>query len=130
MAKETGGDVTAGSRNRAGFDVSEKLRLHLSVFMGKTGYQALVGRALALSSAEVPALRAVRVRADGSLHAGDDLEAQPDSAEFLEGREVLLAHLLDLLIAFIGASLTVRLVRETWPKIPLDDLDFANGGKK
>ena len=32
-----------------------------------------------------------------------------------------------LLVAFIGQSLTLHLVREVWPKAPLDDLDFGKG---
>src|SRR5580765_1576378 len=101
LAKETGDNVFAGTTPPAGFHVSEKLRLHLSAFMGKTGCQTLLVRALALSSAEVPSLRAVRVRADGSLEGGEELQAQLDPAEFLEGRVVLLAQLLGLLVAFI-----------------------------
>jgi hypothetical protein len=31
--------------------------------------------------------------------------------------------------AFIGEILTLRLVREVWPKVPLNDLDFGNRGK-
>jgi hypothetical protein len=42
----------------------------------------------------------------------------------------MLAQLLGLLVAFVGESLTVRLVREVWPKVRLDDLDFGNEGKK
>ena len=36
---------------------------------------------------------------------------------------------LGLLVAFIGPNLTLRLVREIWPQIPLGDLDVDNGGK-
>jgi hypothetical protein len=49
--------------------------------------------------------------------------------KFLEGGVVLLAQLLGLLVAFIGENLTLRLVREVWPKVPLDDLDFGKGEK-
>jgi len=42
----------------------------------------------------------------------------------------LLAQLLGLLVTFIGEALTVRLVREVWPKVPLDDLDFGNAGQR
>jgi hypothetical protein len=47
-----------------------------------------------------------------------------------EGRVVLLAQLLGLLVAFIGESLTLRLVLEVWPKVPLEDLELSNGDKK
>ena len=52
-----------------------------------------------------------------------------DPEELSEGEVVLLAQLLGLLVAFIGEKLTLRLVREVWPQVPLDDLDFGKGGK-
>ena len=97
--------------------------------MGKVGFSALYSRALVLANAEVPWLRAVHVKADGSLGGLDALGAQVNPAEIFEGKVVLLAQLLGLLVAFIGGSLTLRLMREIWPKIPLNDLDFGNGDK-
>ena len=44
--------------------------------------------------------------------------------------DVLRAQLLGLLVAFIGQGLTVRLVREIWPQLSIEDLDSINGGKK
>lgn len=41
-----------------------------------------------------------------------------------EGESLLFAELLGLLVAFIGEALTLRLVREAWPKLRLSDLDF------
>jgi hypothetical protein len=38
--------------------------------------------------------------------------------------------LLGLLVAFIGENLTVRLLREVWPKVPLDDLDSDQKRRK
>jgi hypothetical protein len=37
--------------------------------------------------------------------------------------------LLGLLVAFIGEDLTLRLVREVWPKLSLNNLDFGKGYK-
>jgi hypothetical protein len=48
---------------------------------------------------------------------------------FFEGRIVLLAQLLGLLVAFIGENLAVRLVREAFPKAPVNNLDLVNGRK-
>jgi hypothetical protein len=94
--------------------------------VGNAGFRALLSRALALANPEVSWLRAVNVNVDGTLQwseAGRVL----DPAEFLEGRVVLLAQLLGLLTAFIGPSLTLRLVGEIWPKISLAGVDFAHG---
>ena len=116
----------AGTQSPAAFRSCEKLRVHLATFLGEAGFRTLLSRALALATAEVPWLRAVRIRADGPLEGLEDLQAKLDRDEFLEGGVVLLAQLLGLLVTFIGGNLTVRLVREVWPKVPLNDLDLEN----
>ncbi|MDD5141662.1 MAG: hypothetical protein PHY43_15545 [Verrucomicrobiales bacterium] len=113
----------------AGFQVCEKLHLHLATFMGSTGFRTLLSRSLALSAAEVPWLRAVHINADWSLAGREELQAELGPDELFEGGVVLLANLLGLLVVFIGENLTVRLVREVWPKVPLNDLDFSEGGQ-
>ena len=75
-------------------------------------------------------LSAVRVNADGSLEGLDELDAQIDPDEIFEGCVVLLVQLLELLVAFIGESLALQLVREVWPKVAVYDLDFNEGDKK
>src|ERR1035437_7390569 len=89
------------------------------------GVRALLSRALALANAEVPWLRSVHVNTDGSFQGLDELGAQVDPDEIFDGCVVLLAQLLGLLVAFIGELLTLRLVRDVWPKLPLNDLDFG-----
>jgi hypothetical protein len=118
------------SKATAAFPACEKLRPHLTTLVGNAGYHALLLRGLTLAGAEVNWLRAVQVKADGSLPGLEELHAKLDPAEFAEGRAVLLAQLLGLLVAFIGQNLTLRLVREIWPKVPLNDLDFGRGDKK
>ena len=113
----------------AGFPVCEKLRLHLATFMGKTGFHTLLARSLALSIEEVPWLCAVRARADDSLEGLEALQSQLSPEEFSEGEVVVLAQLLGLLMAFIGETLTLRLVRELWPDIPLNDWNSEEGRK-
>jgi hypothetical protein len=113
----------------AAFPVPEKLRQPLTVLMGAGGFRALLSRALALATAEVRWLRAVQVKPDGAFEGVEALHERIDPAEFLEGRVELLAQLLGLLVAFIGPNLTLRLVREIWPQILLDDLDLNDGRK-
>ena len=108
---------------------AEKLRPHLATLMGNLGFRALLSRALALANADVPWLRVLHVKADGSFEGLDELDAQADPDEIFEGCVILLAQLLGLLAAFIGEHLTLRLVREAWPKLSLDDLDFGEGDK-
>ena len=118
------------TKTPAAFHICEKLRPQMTTLMGNGGFRTLLSRSLALANAEVPWLRAVHVKADGTLKGLEELHAQLPPDELFEGRVVLLAQLLGLLLAFIGEDLTSRLVREVWPKIPLNDFDFGNGGKK
>ena len=127
IAFETRGNKPSETKPPAAFHVCEKLRPHLATLMGNGGFRALLARALALANAEVSWLRAVQVKADGSLEGLEELHTQPDPDEIFEGRVVLLAQLLGLLVAFIGENLTWRIVREVWPRVPLDDLDFRKG---
>ena len=105
--------------------VSEKLRPHLTTLMGNVGFRALLLRALALANPEVAWLRTVQVTADGFLEGFDEIETQVDPDEIFEGCVVLAAQLLGLLVVLIGEGLTLRLVREAWPKVSLKHLDFG-----
>ena len=129
IAHETTENKSSETKNPAAFLVGEKLRPQLATLMGNVGFRALLSRSLALTNAEVPWLRAVHVNADGSFEGLDELGAQVDSDDIFEGRVVLLAQLLGLLVAFIGEDLTLRLVREVWPKLSLNNLDFGKGYK-
>jgi hypothetical protein len=67
VALETPRRGSSATKSPAGFRVAEKLRPHLANLMGDGGYRALLARALALASAEVSWLGAVRVKTDGSF---------------------------------------------------------------
>ena len=132
IAYETRENKSAETKTPAAFQICancEKLRPHLATLMGNLGFRALLSRALALANAEVLWLRAVHVKADGSLEGLDELEleAKIDPKEIAEGGVVLLAQLLGLMVAFIGENLTLRIVCEVWPKLPVNDLDFGKG---
>ena len=98
--------------------VNEKLQMPLIRLTGLAGYSSMLSRALVLARSEVPSLRAVSVRPDGSL-AGFDAIGR-SAAESETGRTVLVAHLLGLLATFIGESLTLRLTRDVWPDLAFD----------
>ncbi len=129
IGHETRKNKSSETKTPAACRVAEKLRPHLATLMGNLGFRALLSRALALANAEVPWLRAVHVNADGSLEGLDELGAQVDPDEIFEGCVALLAQLLGLLVAFIGEDLTLRLVREVWPKLSLNNLDAGKGDK-
>ncbi|MDB5483156.1 MAG: hypothetical protein JWO83_4209 [Caulobacteraceae bacterium] len=125
MVTETRRNRSATAPPAAALPVTDKLRPYLATLVGKGGVRALLARALVLATVEVAWLRAAKVNADGDLEGFDTLGANLDPAEFMEGRVVLLAQLLGLLVAFVGPSLTSRLVGEVWPDVPLKARDFG-----
>jgi hypothetical protein len=129
IAYETRGNKSSETKTSAAFLVCEKLRPHLTNLMGNTGFRALLFRALALGSMEVPWLSAMHVKSDNSLEGLDKLEAQVDPEGIAEGGVVLVAHLLGLLAAFIGEDLTLQLVRDVEPKLLLNDLALGKRDK-
>ena len=110
-----------GTKIPVAFHICEKLRPHLALLMGATGFSALLSRALVLAAAEAPRLRAVRVGADGTL-AG--MAAEPE--DLAAGGVALLAQLLGLLEGFIGGTQTLRIMGEVWPKLNLSELYFRH----
>jgi len=107
--------------------VCEVLRTVLTAFAGSAGYRALLARALVLAKADSTVFASVHVSKDGTL-AGVEASVEA-SVEGTHGRlsqcgcedgPVLVAHLLDLLIALIGRSLTLRLVSDAWPDAPVE----------
>jgi len=111
---------------QATFQVIDELRPQLVNLMGIGGFRGLLSRAIALGSEEIRWLRAVHVKADGSL-TGFEEYASLGPGQFAEGKVVLLAQLLGMLVALIGAHLTLRLVLAIWPKLSLGDLNLGNG---
>jgi hypothetical protein len=94
--------------------VCEKLRVSLTRFAGPEGFASLLRRSLALARADTPSLDAVTIKPDGSLEGLEALvsNSQEGGPEAVVG---IIAHLLGLLVTFIGEPLTLRLVREAWP---------------
>ena len=83
--------------------------------MGIEGFRSLLSRSLALGGAEVPSLCALQIEANGSLKRLE--EGAFESRAGSDGQAVLVAQLLGLLLTFIGPALTLRLLRDIWPKL-------------
>jgi hypothetical protein len=126
IAHETNGN-SPNSDLPPAFHVCEKLRPHLATLMGKAGFRAVLSRALTVVRTEVPWLAALQVNADGALEGWDKPEAQVASKKLAESGVLLVAELLGLLTAFIGDNLTLRLLGDVWPKLPLEDSKFIQG---
>lgn len=92
--------------------VCEQLRAPLTLLTGAGGCASLVSRALAVAKTECVALRSWRVRNDGAL-----VRLAPSAPEEdADGGLIFVAHLLALLIRFVGEAVTVRLIQNTWPE--------------
>jgi len=94
----------------------EKLQAPLVKLVGVAGFQSLMARAMALATAEVPWLKSVQVRADGSLE-GFEAAMRQGAVPGGGAGVVLVAQLLGLLVTFIGEPLTLYLVRDAWPDV-------------
>jgi hypothetical protein len=104
--------------------VSDRLRASLTRFAGPDGFTSLLRRALALASAELPPLQCVKVTVDGRLDGWEAFAAESGPGEKSPANVAAVAitgHLLGLLVTFIGEPLTLRLVRDAWPDLALND---------
>ena len=124
---ERNANSSSETKKASAFHVCERLSVRLAILLGTTGSRELLLCALLRAKEESSCLGAVQVKADGTLEGLEELHAKYNPDELFEGGVVLVAQLLGLLVAFIGESLTLRLVREVWPGIPLDNLDFGEG---
>lgn len=124
LACEVASRKPGGAKDSAAFQVVEKLRGPLAKLLGTGGFRALFSRALALANGEVAWLRALHIKADGSLEGLEELEAKLDRDAIARGEVALVAQLLGLLVTFIGLPLTLGLIRGAWPKAAFDDLKF------
>ncbi len=97
----------------------EKLRQSLAKFVGTAGYHALLGRALSQSKAEIHWLQMVQVCPLGKLGGFSEALTQQSPTEAANGSSNLLAHLLALLMTFVGQDLTLQLVRDVYPSASL-----------
>ncbi len=89
--------------------VCEKVRVTFGTMMGATGFRALLTRAVEVGTREAPELAAIVVLENGALAGpGSDDDA---------ACSLITARLIELLLIFIGDSLTVRLMHTIWPRL-------------
>ena len=104
--------------------VFDKLRVSLTRFAGADGFTSLLRRSLTMARGDVPALRDVQIGQDGSLQGLETIAALPEAgeAEMVRAAIAVAAHLLGLLVTFVGEPMTLRLLRDAWP-----EATFENG---
>ncbi|MBC7807382.1 MAG: hypothetical protein H7145_14680 [Akkermansiaceae bacterium] len=108
--QETDQEVTNGAER-----VFEALRVRLSAVLGTGGYATLLARALALTRAEFSWMADITVDKNGSLAGRVAVAAQEQAAvEVVRSFTGLLSRFAALLVTFIGADLTNRLLDAVW----------------
>ena len=103
----------------------KKLHAPILALAGGSGFTSLLSRALVLAGAEVRWLRAVHVKADGSIECPPAV-AQLGKEEIIKAEGILVGHFLELLVTFIGEALTLRLLSDAWPEVR----SFNSGSRK
>lgn len=91
-----------------------KLQTALTRFAGQDGFASLLRRALVLAQSQYPSLAKATLKPDGTLQGLAKPRGESAGGAAVEAVAVV-AHLLSLLVTFIGVPLTLRLVREGWP---------------
>lgn len=115
LALEATSDAS-GAHSHEAVRVCEKLRLSVARFAGADGFTSLLRRSLALARADVPSLKSVTLTPEGCLEEIEQLASDaPNGAT--EASAAITAHLLGLLVTFIGEPLMLRLVRDAWPEV-------------
>jgi len=114
----------AGISSPDAFSAWQKFRLPLGKLIGRIGVHSLFSRALALAGREVSWLRTLRIKTDGMLNGLNEVKEKLNADQIARGEIVLLERLLELLVTFIGAPLTLRLIEDIWPDGNFGSLDF------
>lgn len=108
---EAAAPAGAELRQLPAVSISERMRAYLTRLIGPDGFLALQRRALALARAEVPSLQSASLTANGGLEGIEELGDGGEAAT------AITAHMLELLIALIGKSLTFRLMLDAFPDV-------------
>lgn len=94
--------------------VTTKLSAGMTLLVSSDGYRALLRRALYLARAEYAVLDGVRVGTSDVY-----LEGLRETGGAYDAVVAFLAHVIALLVRFIGDDLTGNLIRQRWPDAPL-----------
>jgi hypothetical protein len=105
--------------------VCQKLGQRLERMITFDGYQALLSRALYLTSKPFPFVARIQPNSLPGRYLTEVRACIQDeeSAHAHQGLAMLLASLIGLLANFIGDELTLRLVSDVWPGARLDGAD-------
>lgn len=113
---------TSGATTPAAAQVFEKLSRLLGKVIGLIGYRALLARALSMAKRETEALATVTITDKGALEGL--------TSEAAEASLVLIAHLIGLVVMFLGEALTLRLLNDVWPDQVALDMHFGGRNRE
>ena len=101
----------------------ERLAEPLGRLLGVEGYWGLLRRAVHVARIESPLLQELQVSVEpaGGLDVLHAAVRDADPAVARDALTAVLAHLVWLLVTFIGERLTRRILRDAWPDMQLDD---------
>ena len=83
--------------------------------IGKVGLDAVISRALHLAQHEYRPVKPAGTDQTGGFAEVSAWLTQQDSGVAMDAAATVLATVAGLLVAFIGESLTMRLLRKAWP---------------
>jgi hypothetical protein len=106
-----------GEAGPAAAHVLERLDTVLWRLAGQVGSRSLMQRALSLARSEAPSLMSLHIPAVGPFTSAGWQLSHAGSFDARNDQVVLVAHVLELLQTFIGARLTLQLVKEAWPDL-------------
>ena len=138
LAFEAAVNETSEPVESATLRVYEKLRLSICALAGVAAFQSIAYRALTQAKSGAPGLWAAQITTDGSLQGLGEFDPQPDEFEpqlgsgkeqVADGGIILIDHILDLLLIFLGEAITINLLRNAWPGTSFDDRNAGNGRK-
>lgn len=113
LAQEMGDRTDPRTSVEAVERVTTKLSAGMTLLVSSDGYRALLGRALYLARAEYAVLDGVRVGTSDVY-----LEGLRETGGAHDAVVAFLAHVIALLVRFIGDDLTRNLIRQRWPDAP------------
>jgi len=120
VALEAKNQTAPESHRNEAVRTCEKLRIVLTRFAGVDGCRALLRRALALACVDDPSLRSVNVEADGRLEGLAELLSDETKGK-TPASTAIIKRLLELLVTFVGESITLQLIREAWPDLSTEE---------
>jgi hypothetical protein len=116
LAREAGTDAHAAAVAVAARRLCERFAQQVIPLIGDTGVAAILARSLHLVHRNTPGLapRGPSER-DGPLGMLQQLLEHQEPTVAADAAVTMLATVGELLVSFIGESLTTRLLREAWP---------------